>query len=154
MEERENTIDLDRKTTGRTPSPSLILAVQRYLERHCDAPEYSEKRSRKFYYEAPVMSYKPPSCSAELDISCYKEPKTDIYERSAAEQDLDRYLDDDFVFIKKAKADTHKAPDVTDGEEPSSFRKDTAHGVVQCRAAPYAERKDAKARRPSQVRHS
>ena len=123
MEERENTTDLDRKTTGRTPSHSLILAVQRYLERHCDAPEYSEKRSRKFYYEAPVMSYEPPACSAELDISCYKEPKTDIYELSAAEQDLDRYLDDDFVFIKKAKADTHKAPVTADAEEHCSFQK-------------------------------
>ena len=137
MEERENTTDLNRKTTGRTPSPGLILAVQRYLERHCDAPEYSEKRSRKFYCEAPVMSYEPPACSAELDISCYKEPKTDIHELSAAKQDLDGHLDDDFVFIKKAKADTHKAPVMTDGEEPSSFREaGRIPHMASCSAAP------------------
>ena len=137
MEERENTTDLDRKTTGRTPSPGLILAVQRYLERYCDAPEYSEKRSRKFYYEAPVMSYEPPVCSAELDISCYEKPKTDIYELSAVEQDLDRYLDDDFVFIKKAKADTHKAPVTADAEEPCSFQKaGRIPPMASCSAAP------------------
>ena len=137
MKERENTTDLDRKTTGRTPSPSLILAVQRYLERHCDAPEYSEKRSRKFYYEAPVMSYKPTAYSAELDISRYEEPKTDIYERSAAEQDLDGDLDDDFVFIKKAKADTHKAPATADAEEHRSFQKAVRiPPMASCSAAP------------------
>lgn len=137
MEERENTTDLDRKTTGRTPSPGLILAVQRYLERYCEAPEYSEKRSRKFYCEAPVMSYEPPTYSAELDISRYKEPETDIYELSAAEQDLDGDLDDDFVFIKKAKADTHKTPAVTDGEEPSSFQKvGRIPPMASCSAAP------------------
>jgi hypothetical protein len=137
VEERENTTELNRKTTGRTPSPSLILAVQRYLERHCDAPEYREKRSCKYYSEEPVMSYEPPACSAELDISCYKEPKTDIYELSAAKQDLDGHLDDDFVFIKKAKADTHKTPAVTDGEEPSSFRKaGRIPPMASCSAAP------------------
>ena len=137
MEKRENTTELNRKTTGRTPSPSLILAVQRYLERYCDAPEYRENRSCKFYSKEPVMSYEPPVCSAELDISCYKKPKTDIYELSAAEQDLDGDLDDDFVIVKKAKADTHKAPAVTGGEEPSSFRKaGRIPPMASCSAAP------------------
>ena len=153
MEERENTIDLDRKTTGRTPSPGLILAVQRYLERHCDAPEYSEKRSCKYYSKEPIMSYEPTACSAELDISRYEEPKTDIYELSAAEQDLDRYLDDDFVFIKKAKADTHKAPDVTDGEEPSSFRKaGRIPPMASCSAAPPRMPRDRMERRDGRLR--
>lgn len=137
MEERENTTDLNRKTTGRTPSPGLILAVQRYLERYCEASEYSEKRSRKFYCEAPVMSYEPPAYSAELDISCQRAPETDIYELSAADQVLDGHLDDDFVFIKKAKADTHKTLAVTDGEEPSSFPKaGRIPPMASCSAAP------------------
>ena len=153
MEERENTIDLDRKTMGRTPSPGLILAVQRYLERHCDAPEYSEKRSCKYYSKEPVMSYEPPACSAELDISRYEEPKTDIYELSAAEQDLDRYLDDDFVFIKKAKADTHKAPAMADAEEHRSFQKAVRiPPMASCSAAPPRMPRDRMERRDGRLR--